>query len=241
MGLTRTIVKRVGGKTVDRVLDDAATRLAGITATAIDATIRTRGTAIAVDADVFRLAHGELEPAALERQLVRERARRGGAAGLASGLPSIVPGAGTAVEVAAAFADAVAVTYAEVSLVLALCHLRGRDTSNVEARRLDVLLVLGLQAEVVKRVGNMLEADGVTIDPRATASLAPEVVGRINRDIGERIVAKVARRRAAVLAGRLVPLGVGVAVAGWEDFRLLASVGKTAVSYLDMSEPARPT
>jgi hypothetical protein len=239
VGITRSIVKRVGGKTADRAIDDVATRLAGLTASTIDTAIRTRGIAIAVDADVFRLAHPELDAGAVERQLVRERARRGGATGLASGLPSIVAGPGTLVEVAAALADAVAVTYGQVSLVLALAHLRGRPVSEVEKRRLDVLLTLGLAADVVKRDGVLLDADGISIDPRTTETLAPEVVGRINRQIGERIVAKVARRRATALAGRLVPLGVGVVVAGWEDYRMLGSVGKAAIRYLDMAEAAR--
>ena len=51
----------------------------------------------------------------------------------------MVVGPGTVVEVAAAFADSAAVTYAEVSLILALAHLRGRDIRDIEARKETVM------------------------------------------------------------------------------------------------------
>ena len=86
-----------------------------------------RGVAIAVDADVFRLQHPGLTGAALDRALIADRRWRSAAMGALSALPGIVPGAGTSVEVVAAIADALNVTYQQVELALALDHLHGRD------------------------------------------------------------------------------------------------------------------
>ena len=180
-----------------------------------------------------------MEPAALERALIRERARRGGAAGLASGLPSLVVGPGTVLEIAAAFGDAAAVTYAEVSMILAIAHLRGYDLADVESRRLDVLLTLGIEGGVVKIEDGELSSDAGRLDPAVLEDLPDEIVGRINRRLADRVTMKFARRRAAMIGGRMMPFGIGVAVAGIEDFRSVGSVGKSARAYFDLVDAAR--
>ncbi len=239
MGLSTAIVKRVGGRAAGPAFDEISNRLAVVTCHALDTVVRTRALAIAADADVFRLQRPGLEPAALERALIRERARRGGAAGLASGLPSVVVGPGTVLEIAAAVGDAAAVTYAEVSMILAIAHLRGRDLFDVEARRLDVLLALGLDNDIVKIEDGELHAGAIRLDAAEISDLSDEVVGAINRQLADRVITKFARRRAAMIAGRMMPLGIGVAVAGVEDFRSVGSVGRTARKLFDVLDAAR--
>ena len=165
MGLSTAIAKRVGGVAAGPALDEVANRFAEITRSALDTVVRTRAPMIAAEADIFRLLHPDLDEARLERAIIRARARRGGATGVASGLPSLVVGPGTVVEVAAAFADAAAVTYAEVSLILALAHLRGRDIRDIESRRLDVLLSIGIQTGVVEIKDGMLRSGEHVLDP----------------------------------------------------------------------------
>jgi hypothetical protein len=239
VGLSTAIVKRVGGRAAGPAIEEISNRLAAVTRNALDTVVRTRALAIAADVDVFRLQHAGATPAALERALIRARARKGGAAGLASGLPSVLVGPGTVLEVAAAIADAAAVTYAEVSLILAVAHLRGRDLNDAEARRLDVLLALGLRAEVVKIKDGQLRSGSRQLDPAALGDLPDDVVGAINRELADRVIMKFARRRAAMLAGRLMPLGIGVAVAGVEDFRTVGAVGRAARKYFDLVDAAR--
>lgn len=239
MGLSASIVKRVGGRAAAPAIDEIAIRLAAATRGALDTVVRTRGLAIAADADVFRLRRPGLDQAALERALIRDRARKGGAAGLASGLPSVVVGVGTALEIAAAIGDAISVTYGEVSMILAIAHLRGRDLADVEARRLDVLLTLGINAEIVKIEDGELRAGTRQLDPAQIDDLPGVVVGAINRELADRVIMKFVRRRAAALAGRVLPLGIGVAVAGVEDFRSVGGVGRAARRYFDLVAAAR--
>jgi len=239
MGLSTAIAKRVTGAAAGPALDEVANRFAQVTRTALDTVVRSRAPLIAAEADVFRMLHPDLDQAALERALIRARSRRGGAVGLASGLPSMVVGPGTVVEVAAAFADAGAVTYNEVSLILALSHLRGRDISDIESRRLDVLLAIGIQTGVVEIKDGMLTSGQHTLDPAKLGELPDDVVGRINRELGDRVAMKFARRRAIALAGRMMPLGIGVAVAGMEDFRSVGSAGSAARTYFDLVQSAQ--
>ncbi|MDX6376292.1 MAG: hypothetical protein QOE98_595 [Gaiellaceae bacterium] len=239
MGVSTAIVKRVGGRAAGPAIEEISNRLAVVTRRAIDTVVRTRAQAIAADADIFRLQHPGLDQAGLERALIRDRARKGGVAGLASGLPSIVAGPGTVLEIAAAIGDAAAVTYTEVSLILQIAHLRGHDVSDVEGRRLEVLLTLGLHSGAVKIKDGELRSGAQRLDPAHLEDLPDEVVGAINRELAELVIMKFARRRAAMLAGRLVPLGIGVAVAGVEDFRSVGAVGKSARKFFDLVDAAR--
>lgn len=239
MGLSTAIVKRVGGRATGPVIDEISNRLAVVTRGALDTVVRTRAISIAADVDIFRLQNLSLDQAGLERALIRDRARKGGLVGLASGLPSLVIGIGTGLEVAAAFGDAAAVTYAEVSEILAIAHLRGRDLSDIESRRLDVLLTMGLATGVVKIKDGALYAEDRRLDPGGLEELPDEVIGAINRDLADRVFMKFARRRAAMLAGRMLPFGIGVTVAGVEDFRSVGGVGRLARKYFDLVDAAR--
>jgi hypothetical protein len=239
MGLSTAIVKRVGGRALGPAIDELSNRFAVVTRSALDTVVRTRAAAIAADVDVFRLQRPGLDRPALERALIRHRARKGGLVGIASGLPSVVVGIGTAVEVAAAVSDAAAITYAEVSEVLAIAYLRGRDLADIESRRLDVLLTMGLATGAVKIKDGALYAGDRRLDPAGLDELPDDVVGAINRDLADRVIMKFARRRAAVLAGRLLPLGIGATVAGVEDFRSVGGVGRMARKYFDLVDAAR--
>jgi hypothetical protein len=239
MGLTTSIVKRVGGQVAGPAIEEISNRFAVITRGALDTVVRTRAASIAADVDIFRLRRPGLDRAALERALIRERARKGGLVGIASGLPSVVVGIGTGLEVAAAFGDAAAVTYAEVSEILAIAHIRGRDLADIESRRLDVLLIMGLAGGAVKIKDGALYAGERRFDPAVLEDLPDEIVGSINRDLADRVIMKFARRHAAVLAGRMLPLGIGVTVAGVEDFRSVGGVGRMARKYFDLVDAAR--
>jgi hypothetical protein len=62
------------------------------------------------------------------------------------------------------------------------------------------------------------------------------VIGRLNKNVGERIVRRVAARRARASVGRLLPLGIGVAIAAGADYMALRSAGNAGVKYLDWLE-----
>jgi hypothetical protein len=223
----------------DRLLDELAGRLVGATRLAFDTVIDQRGASVAAQADVFRMLHGRDDPRAVERALVRMRSRHSGAFGVASGLPSLLAGPGTAVEMAAALFDAGVVTYHEVALILALSHLRGRDVRDVASRRLDALLVMGLDAHAVVRKEAVVRIGDTTVDLATAEDLPDEAVQRITRRVADQIVAKVARRKARFMLARLIPFGVGTAIAGIDDYRTVGGLGREAISYLDAVDKAR--
>jgi hypothetical protein len=238
MGVKRTALSFVGLRALEPAINEVAERLTVATERAVEEIVDRRGVPIAVDADVFRLKHPTLKGRELDRALIADRRWRGAAMGAVSALPGIVPGAGTAIEVVAAVADALNITYQQVELVLALCHLHGRDLSDRDARELDVLMVLGIEAGVIRREGTRLVAEDLdlALHDLRSSGVPAAVVGRLNRSVGSRVIHRVARRRARVAVGRLIPAGVGVIIAAGADYMAVRSAGNAALSYLELLE-----
>jgi hypothetical protein len=238
VGLKRTALTFAGMRALEPVIEQVAERLAVATEKAVEEIVERRGTSIAADVDVFRLKHPELRGEALDRALIADRRWRCAAMGAVSALPGVVPGAGTTIEVIAAVADALNVTWQQAELALALCHLRGRDVLDTEARRVDVLLVLGIEAGVIQREDGRLVADDAEfdLDDLRAAGVPASIVGRLNRTVGERIVRRVAARRARASIGRLLPLGIGVVIAAGADYLAIRSAGNAGLKYLEWIE-----
>ena len=131
--------------------------------TAIDFAVGQFASSAAVRADVTRVVRNELDERALERQVVRDAAWKGAARGAVSATPAVIPAAGTAIELATAVADQLVRTVAEARMVLALAHLRGLDVQQVELRRLDILLVLGLSAGAAEIDGDIIRVQDLEI------------------------------------------------------------------------------
>jgi hypothetical protein len=74
------------------------------------------------------------------------------------------------------------------------------------------------------------------LDELRVVGVPKEVLAHLNRSVGARVIRRVARRRARVAAGRLLPAGIGVAIAATADYMAVRSAGKAALSYLEWIE-----
>ena len=73
-------------------------------------------------------------------------------------------------------------------MILAIAHLRGRDISDIESRRLDVLLAIGIADGRRRDQGRHAdERRSSALDPAKLDELPDEVVGRINRELADRV------------------------------------------------------
>ena len=214
-------------------------RIGGSMLVAIDFAVGQFASSAAVRADVTRVVRSELDERALERQVVRDAAWRGGARGAVSALPAVIPGAGTAVELATAVADQLVRTVAEARMVLALAHLRGLDVQQTELRRLDILLVLGLSCGAAEIDGDIIRVHDLEIPVAElrTGAIPAEAAFALGTAVATDIVTSIARRRTAGVLLRLLPGGMSIVAAAWYDWRATGSTGKHAVEYFDVIAP----
>ena len=217
-----------------RVVDELSVRLAGATEQAIDEIVRRRGDAIKTAVEVVRLRHPDATPNDVARMLVYQRSKLSAIAGAVSALPGAFPGVGTATEIGAGLADAIALVYTQVALVMAVAAAYDHDLEAHDARAADVRVVLALDAGVAKFGKHGVElADGERLDPN-DRSLSED----LNRELGALVVKRTARRRVRTLLGREIPFGVGVAIGAGANFKAMRHTGRTALRYYDFTAKA---
>ena len=217
-----------------RVVDELSVRLAGATEQAIDEIVSRRGDAIKTAVEVVRLRHPDATPNDVARMLVYQRSKLSAIAGAVSALPGAFPGVGTATEIGAGLADAIALVYTQVALVMAVAAAYDHDLEAHDARAADVRVVLALDAGVAKFGKHGVElADGERLDPN-DRSLSED----LNRELGALVVKRTARRRVRTLLGREIPFGVGVAIGAGANFKAMRHTGRTALRYYDFSAKA---
>ena len=218
-----------------RVVDELSVRLAGATEAAIDEIVRRRSHAIRATVEVERLRHPDASPQDIARLLMYRRGKASAIGGAVSALPGAFPGVGTATEVGAGLADAVALVYAQVALVLAVAASFDHDLDAHDDRAADVRVVLALDAGAAKfGKGGVVElADGEPLLPH-DRTLSEE----LNRELGAMVVKRTARRRVRTLLGREIPFGVGVAIGAGANFKAIRHTGRTALRYYEFTASA---
>jgi len=218
----------VGGRIAGQALGGVASVLAKHTQSAIDEVVRTRAGAISAAVDYERLRHPGIAPRELAALLARRRSLVAAASGAATSAPSAVPGAGTAIALTMGVADSVQLVYSQVALTLAIADAYGRPLRDSDARTLDVLSVLALDAGAASFKRGELRIGDHTLRPGRDA-LPREAVADVNRHIIEYVARRVGRHRARQLLGRSVPLGVGIALGGSANYRAMQRITRHAV------------
>jgi hypothetical protein len=223
-------VGRMAAKSaVGRAADELAERLADQTEAAIDTAVRLRAPSLAAGVEVERLLYPDLEADLFLAHLVRRRAKLAATVGAVTAAPAVFPGIGTAVALGASLADAGATLYNEVALIVELSAASGRSVDNPAVLTVDVLIVLARAAGVEVPDELLVHAQRGEADP---GEIPRETLGDLNRELGSRVVKRIAKRRARLILGRELPFGVGVALGGVGNYRAVHSLGRTTIKYL---------
>ncbi len=207
-------------------------RVAAGTDRAIRTVVERRGPAIAATGDRIAAAHPGADPAQLVHTAVNHRSWQLAGTGAVSALPAVMAGPGTVAEIGAALGDVSLLTAAQVELILLAAHLFGRSLTDHDARRLDVLMVLGIDVGAVKlRRGGAVEALGVSYRPeQLRGAAAGGLAARISSRLAIQVTGRLARRRAHVVLGREIPL-LGIGLAAGYNLRSTRHLGDTAVRF----------
>jgi hypothetical protein len=223
-------VGRMATKTaIGRAADELAERLADQTEQAIDTAVRLRAPALAASVEIERRLYPDLAPDLFLAHLVRRRAKLSAAVGAVTAVPAVLPGVGTLVAIGSSLADAGAMLYSEVALIVELCAASGRPVHDPEVLNVDVLMVLARSAGV--SIPEALAAEAKR-GAAHTDEIPRATLADLNRELGGQVVKRIARRRARMLLGRELPFGVGVALGGIGNYRAMHAIGRTAIKHL---------
>ncbi len=154
--------------------------------------------------------------------------------GVASALPSIIPGVGTAVQVgleAGAISGDILLLLrwmAAISYGIALIY--GKNIRNEFNQ--EFVKVLGVWCGVIKAAEQVTKRIGTKVAVvQFNKRVSGKILAKINQKVGTTIFTKYGTKRGGIALGKLIPGGVGVIVAGTFNYVTMTKFKKAAIKY----------
>lgn len=157
------------------------------------------------------------------------------AVGAASALPSIIPGLGTAaqlaVEVGAISADLLLMIKFMSKMVygLSVIYNKPRQSITIES----TIMVLGVWCGILSPMKEAAARVAAKVVINVFNRKVPgEIFKKINRKVGVTILTKYGTKRGGVAVGKLIPFGVGALVGGGFNYATMKGFKKAAIKAL---------
>ena len=191
------------------------------------------------DVHELRQSHKSLPPGRLSKLYGSRVRNKYASIGAATALPGVIPGLGTAAQIAveagAISADLVFMLRWMASVCYATGLIYGKDIEKDFEDEFTV--VLGIWAGVVT-VGKTSAAKGDKLSiNHFDKHIADRIRNRMNQKIGRKLLAKYGSKRGGAALGRLIPFGVGAVVGGTFNYLTLQRFARAADDYF--SSPAK--
>lgn len=194
--------------------DEEHSRSAAVVARIVEKAHRLQEPAVARYVARLRAAHPDDSPEQIIRRLERRYLNAVTVSGGAVGATASIPGVGTIAALSALSADTAVFIEASALLALATAEVYGISPHETERRRALVLSV-ALGEEGIAALGKVAGTRGTDALTRlAGPALSTRRLASMNKMLTNRLVKKFAVRRAPILAGKLIPGGIGAAVGG---------------------------
>jgi hypothetical protein len=177
--------------------------------------VRSREPAIQARVEQLKMTHPLATNDQLARLLIRSTRRRVAGTGALSGAAAIAPGLGTALAIGTITSQALYALEQEIELVLGVATIYGHDLSGSEGRVFEALVVVSLASGALKLREDVLVAGGQRLAVRLMT----------------RVMAKTVASRVTRAAGRVIPLGIGLAVGAGFDWVTVSALGRAAMRY----------
>lgn len=188
-----------------------------------------------IENEVSRLRHENPHktPEALARLYLAKTRRKYTSVGVVTALPGVIPGLGTAAQIAieagAVSADVLLMLRFMASLCYGTALLYGHDIKeNFED---EFTVVLGIWAGVVQaEKAGLAKAGRIGVNHFDT-HITDRIRSRMNQKIGRELITKYGSKRGGVALGTLIPFGIGAAVGGTFNYVTINRFGKAAIDY----------
>jgi hypothetical protein len=153
--------------------------------------------------------------------------------GVATALPGVIPGLGTAAQIAieagAISADVLFMLRWMASLCYGTALIYNRDIKDDFEDEFTV--VLGIWAGVVEaEKAGAAKGESISIN-HFDKHITERIRNRMNQKIGRKLVTKYGSKRGGVALGTLVPFGIGAVVGGTFNYFTIDRFGKAAIDY----------
>ena len=172
----------------------------------------------------------------LAERFARRARRRYEVTGAVSALPGLIPGTGTAaqiaIEAATILGDIPYMVRQFAEVLQGVCIIYGEDSGRFETELF--MRVLGYWCKALKFVRKSLVTQSAECAGKIVGKhVSREMVKRVNHLVGMTVVTKYGTKRGFLSLGRTIPLGVGVGVGAAFNFGTMHGYNKACISYFE--------
>jgi hypothetical protein len=190
-------------------------------------------TTIRNDVAALRYENPYKTPKELSAAYLKKTRTKYTSVGVVSALPGVIPGLGTAAQIAieagAISADVLLMLRWMASLAYGTGLIYGKDTE--AAFEDEFTIVLGIWAGVVLPE-NIAQAKGEKLSVNHfDKHITDRIRNRMNQKIGRKLITKYGSKRGGVALGTLIPFGIGAVVGGTFNYFTIDRFGKAASDY----------
>lgn len=159
--------------------------------------------------------------------------------GIASALPSAIPGVGTAVQIAieagTISGDLALMLRWMGKMCMGIGFIYGNNMS-MDINK-DLLNILGLWCGVIQAAKEVTKKIGTKVAiAQFDKHVSGKILAKINQRVGTTILTKYGAKRGGIAVGKLIPFGVGAVIAGTFNFSTFSSFMNSAINYYKTEE-----
>ncbi len=161
--------------------------------------------------------------------------------GVASALPSVIPGVGTAVQLAVEAGtisgDLALMLRWTAATCYGVAHIFEKDIRSEFNQ--EYVVVLGRWCGAIKIVKDASVRFGQKAGLSfVTKNISGKVLREINKRVGFTLLTKFGTKRGGIALGKLIPFGVGAAISGAFNFSTMSGFKKSAIEYFGDGDDA---
>lgn len=189
---------------------------------------------IKVEVEELRRDHPKKSNHELAKLLGKRVRNKYTSVGVASSLPSVIPGFGTAAQIAieasTISADLALMVRWMTNVTIGVALIYGKDIEN--EHNVELVKILGIWCGVIKSTKIAVTKVGTKVAAvQFNKHVSGKVLAKINKRVGTTIVTKYGTKRGGVALGKLIPLGVGAVIGGTFNFYTMKAFTKAAIDY----------
>lgn len=154
--------------------------------------------------------------------------------GVASALPSVIPGFGTAAQIAieasTISADLALMIRWMSNVTIGVALIYGKDIE--KEHNIELIKILGIWCGVVKSAKTAaIKVTTKVAVVQFNKNVSGKVLMKINQRVGTTIVTKYGAKRGGIALGKLIPFGVGAVIGGSFNFFTMKAFNKAAINH----------
>jgi len=194
---------------------------------------------INTEIDELRKSHPKLNSNELSKKYSQKIIKNYTSFGVASALPSVIPGVGTLGQIAIEGTTVTADLTLMLRLMAKICYgiglINNKDMEQGFNR--DFIHVLGIWCGVIVSAKIAAEKIGTKVAiAQFNKNVSGKVLQKINNRVSVTIFTKWGTKRGGIALGKLIPFGVGAAVGGGFNYYTMNNFSKAAIKHYESDD-----